>query len=54
MISAMGEAGDICKDSTEAKKVRNVICKSGPTYNLHNLDKKDQFYEKSINLLEKK
>lgn len=49
MISAMGETGVICKDSIEAKKIRNVICKSRPTYNLDNLDKKDQFYEKSIN-----
>lgn len=54
MINSMGETGDICKDSIEAKKIRNVICKSGPIYNLDNLDKKDQFYEKSINLLEKK
>lgn len=30
MINAMDEIGDICKDSIEAKKIRNAVCKSGP------------------------
>lgn len=48
MINSMGETGDICKDSIEAKKIRNVICKSGPIYNLDNIDKKINFMKKAL------